>query len=32
MGFNEIVFGGMVVIGILIFLYVGRCIAAQSKQ
>ena len=24
MGFNEIVFGGMALIGILIFLYIGR--------
>jgi hypothetical protein len=32
MGFNEIVFGGMALIGILIFLYIGRYRAGASQR
>ena len=32
MGFNEIVFGGMALIGILIFLYIGRYRAGSSQR
>ena len=32
MGFNEIVFGGMAVIGIFIFLYVDRYRASASQR
>ena len=32
MGFNEIVFGGMALIGILIFLYIGRYQAGASQR
>ena len=32
MGLNEIVFGGIAVIGILIFLYIGRFRAGTSQR
>jgi hypothetical protein len=32
MGFNEIVFGGMALVGVLIFLYIGRYRAGTSQR